>query len=138
MKRTIKASRPTSERSSRLCFSSRSPRFARVMRLLFGLMILASRASGQDVVDRSISGAEVWRAAEGPRVVRGVVTVEEGGSLTIEPGTAVEFAPDFRSGIVVRGRLIAAGSPGEPITMGLVGGNRADLPVAAADRSGLG
>src|SRR4051812_18338202 len=107
MTRTVSAGQ-TDERSTGLCFSSRSPRCARVMRLLLGLMIWGAPAFGQDMVDRSISGSEVWRAAEGPHVIRGLVTVEEGASLTIEPGTAVEFAPDFRSGIVVRGRLIAA------------------------------
>jgi hypothetical protein len=96
------------------------------MRSLLALMIFGAPAFGQEIGDRSISGAEVWRAAEGRHMIRGVVTIEEGASLTIEPGTAVEFAPDFRSGIVVRGRLIAVGSPGEPITIGLVGGNRAD------------
>src|SRR5262245_19766605 len=60
---------------------------------------------GQESVDRSVTGGEVWRAANSPHVVRGLITIEEGASLTIEPGTVVEFSRDFRSGIVVRGRL---------------------------------
>ena len=99
--------------------SRQMSRFAQIIQLLLWLTVFGTPAFGQDIVDRSISGAEVWSAAEGPHVIRGVITVEEGASLTIEPGTAIEFAPDFRSGIVVRGRLIAAGSPSEPITMGL-------------------
>src|SRR4051812_26783192 len=112
MRTTVTVSRQTDERSTGSCVSSCPLRVAKIMRLLLGLMMVGAPAFGQEIGDRSISGAEVWRATDGRHVVRGVVTVEEGASLTIEPGVAVEFAPDFRSGIVVRGRMTAVGSPG--------------------------
>ncbi len=80
---------------------------------------LLSGASG----DVLITGSDVWRAADGPRVIRGVVTVAEGASLTIEAGTTVEFSGDFRSGLEVRGRLRTNGSTQNPVTLRLTATN---------------
>lgn len=36
-------------------------------------------------------------------------------TLTIEPGAVIQFTRDYRSGILVRGQLTAAGSPSTPV-----------------------
>src|SRR5262245_21026845 len=103
--------------------------FVRVIRVLIGALALSSPAFGQETGDRSITGHELWKAADGPYTIHGVVTVEEHATLTIEPGTTVEFVPDFRSGIAVRGQLLAEGRPSEPITLRLAGRRQADTPA---------
>ena len=65
-----------------------------------------------------ITGVEIWAARDNPHLVSGVVTVEKGARLTIEPGAVVYFAPDYRSGIVVNGSLMANGSVGASIFLG--------------------
>jgi hypothetical protein len=54
----------------------------------------------------------VWR---GSVVVRDIVVVEEGVTLTIEPGTVVKFAPRTENkaggGLVVYGKLLCLGTP---------------------------
>ena len=57
----------------------------------------------------SLTADTVWTKAESPYEVTGDVTVEPGVTLQIEPGVVVEFQQN--TGITVRGRLVAEGSP---------------------------
>ncbi len=69
--------------------------------------------------DISVRGSEVWRAADGPHAVQGIVTVEPDATLTIEAGAIVEFAANLRAGIDVKGHLKVQGTPDNPAIMRL-------------------
>jgi hypothetical protein len=57
----------------------------------------------------SIDVDTVWSAAESPYEVTGDIVVQPSATLTIEPGVTVNFRAE--TGIQVRGRLIAEGTP---------------------------
>lgn len=61
-----------------------------------------------------ITRQTILAAAQGPYLVRGLVTIGAGMELRIEPGTVVAFAPGA-SLRIDGGRLSAAGSPSQPI-----------------------
>lgn len=63
-----------------------------------------------------ITRQTVLTAAEGPYLVRGLVTIGAGMELHIEPGTVVAFAPGA-SLRIDGGRLSATGSAGQPILL---------------------
>jgi hypothetical protein len=63
-----------------------------------------------------ITRQTVLTAAQGPYLVRGLVTIGAGMELHIEAGTVVAFAPGA-SLRVDGGRLSAAGSPSQPILL---------------------
>lgn len=52
-----------------------------------------------------------WTKADSPVRVKGIVVVDEGVTLTIEPGVRTELI-----GLHVRGGLVAEGTPSEPVT----------------------
>ena len=54
-------------------------------------------------------------ASAKPLVVYGMLTVDEGATLTVAPGTTVYFHGD--AGLDVRGRLVCKGTPSEAITL---------------------
>jgi tetratricopeptide (TPR) repeat protein len=60
----------------------------------------------------TIKADVTWRSGSSPYVLASKLTVAEGATLTIEPGTKVLSAG---GGLVVAGRLIAKGAPGSPI-----------------------
>ena len=55
----------------------------------------------------------VWGPQQSPCEIVGEFTVPDGRKLTILPGTVVPFAEGTR--LVIRGRLVAEGTPSEPI-----------------------
>jgi hypothetical protein len=57
----------------------------------------------------AISQDTVWRLADSPLEVTGDVTVQPGATLQIEPGAVVQFRAN--TGLTVRGRLLAEGTP---------------------------
>ncbi|MCX6875118.1 MAG: right-handed parallel beta-helix repeat-containing protein [Verrucomicrobia bacterium] len=61
----------------------------------------------------NLTGNTVWSLANSPYHVVGDVTVSAGVSLTIEPGTRVEFEGYFK--LQIDGTLVAEGTPGNPI-----------------------
>lgn len=63
-----------------------------------------------------ITKQTVLTAAQGPYLVRGLVTIGSGMELRIEPGTVVAFAPGA-SLRIDGGRLSAAGSASQPILL---------------------
>ena len=54
-------------------------------------------------------------AGEKPLVVYGTLTVEEGATLTVAPGSTLYFHGD--AGIDVKGRLVCKGEAGSPVTL---------------------
>jgi parallel beta-helix repeat protein/YD repeat-containing protein len=66
-----------------------------------------------NVVGGTISANTVWFASSSPYVVNNTVTVNNGVSLTIQPGVVVKFQPN--TGLIVNGALMAAGATTNPI-----------------------
>ncbi len=64
-------------------------------------------------VTGTLTGANVWTAANGPYRIQGDVTLAAGASLAIGPGTTVFFDQDAR--LTVRGQLTAVGLPGQEV-----------------------
>lgn len=62
----------------------------------------------------ALTADTVWKAADGPHHVTFGFTIEAAASLTIEPCSQVVF--DGGYGITVRGKLVAEGTPTNPIT----------------------
>lgn len=69
-----------------------------------------------------IAADTTWTAAQSPIVLDGVVVVQQGVMLTIEPGVRVRARPGSR--LEVRGVLEAAGTPLDPITFESKSGRR--------------
>ena len=67
------------------------------------------------IVAGAVSGPMTWRAADGPYYVTADLTVGDGATLTIEPGTAVYFAPATGLTVSGTGRLLAEGTDRRPI-----------------------
>jgi len=59
----------------------------------------------------AVSGT--WALTNSPYIVQGTVNIQEGTTLTIEPGVVIRFAPS--ASMVVYGALTAAGTPLETI-----------------------
>jgi hypothetical protein len=82
------------------------------------LGVLVSLAVGETVVPPGTLGNETRTQAGSPYVVQEDITVPAGSTLTIEPGTVVEFGPDSseseidhaRSELIVNGAVTATGS----------------------------
>lgn len=53
--------------------------------------------------------------SETPLVVYGMLTVDEGATLTVSPGSTVYFHGD--AGLDVKGRLVCKGTPSQPVTL---------------------
>ncbi len=64
----------------------------------------------------TLGGDSTWSAAAGPYVVTSTLTVPAGVTLTIGPGTTVFFWSN--TGLDVRGRLVAEGTPEQRIHLG--------------------
>lgn len=92
---------------------------------LLGALVNASAAAAV-MVTGSLHTDTLWSASQGPYLVQGVVVVEKGAVLTLEPGTEVRFQPSpagqTPSALVVRGGLTAIGTDSRPISF---------LPTAA-------
>ena len=73
----------------------------------------AAPALGQEVDDGFAYLREdtTWTKADSPVRIRGTVVVDDGVTLTIEPGVRTELL-----GLDVRGGLVAEGTPDEPVT----------------------
>ncbi|UPW02041.1 right-handed parallel beta-helix repeat-containing protein [Halorussus gelatinilyticus] len=77
----------------------------------------AADAARADVtyVEDDVTENTTWTAEGGPYRIAADVTVEEGATLTVEPGTAVQPAADIR--ITVEGNLTVAGAASDPVTI---------------------
>ena len=65
-----------------------------------------------------ISGKETWTADGGPYLVNATLTVADGGTLTIQPGTSVFIGANVNLVVANGGRIIAEGSESAPIYVG--------------------
>lgn len=83
--------------------------------IAFALCALASIPLFAESGDITLRGVSVWRAADGPHTIAGILTVADGATLTIEAGAIVKFAPGGNSGITVNGRLVVAGTDANPV-----------------------
>ena len=85
--------------------------------MLIGLLILSNpvTAQAETVVSGPIDSPTTWSPAGSPYIVTDTVTIEAGGSLTIEDGVEVRFQPDT-SLEVLGGPLLVLGEPGSPVT----------------------
>ncbi len=70
--------------------------------------------SEQNIAGR-LAADTVWTAAGGPYRVSGNFVIEAGATLTIEPGTSVFLSAGADLTVARGGRLIAEGTPTEPI-----------------------
>ena len=71
-------------------------------------------AVGGTIVSGTIGADTIWTLAGSPYTATSYIDVQAGVALTIEPGVEVRFTNG--SGLVVDGRLSAAGTPAQPIT----------------------
>ena len=76
--------------------------------------IVSVSASGPTYVSGIISSDTTWIAADSPYIVTGNILVEEGVTLTIEPGVVVKFDGNYY--ILVEGTLSAVGTTNNMIT----------------------
>lgn len=81
--------------------------------LLLGHLAGPAPARAQEPVDGGFAYVRedtTWTKADSPVRIRGIVVVDDGVTLTIEPGVRTELI-----GLHVRGGLVAEGTPEEPI-----------------------
>jgi len=86
----------------------------------FAMLAAVFFAAATVAHSENITGNVTW---SGTVRVSGEIVVEEGATLTIEPGTTVLVEPAekgddglARSGILVKGSIVADGEPGSPVT----------------------
>ncbi|MCX6787654.1 MAG: right-handed parallel beta-helix repeat-containing protein, partial [Candidatus Kaiserbacteria bacterium] len=89
--------------------------------MLGGFLSFADHAFADTVVDSDISEDTAWTKAGSPYLVQGKIAVNQNAILSIEPGVIVQFDAN---GMAVFGRLLAKGSPDEPITFTSSTGSR--------------
>jgi len=79
----------------------------------FSAFILISGARADTPVSGPISANTTWTKANSPYIVTGTVLVEQGVTLTIEPGVVAKF--DSAVGMRVDGEIIAIGTESDSI-----------------------
>lgn len=75
----------------------------------------SAAAANVTYVEEDIAEDTTWTAEGGPYRIAADVTIEEGATLVVEPGTAIQPASDIS--IIVEGNLTAQGTPYAPITV---------------------
>jgi hypothetical protein len=61
-------------------------------------------------VSGTIAGSQTWTAANGPYLVTGPITIGDGATLTVQPGTTVYLAAGVSITVSGTGRLLAEGT----------------------------
>ena len=80
---------------------------------IFIFVILAPQVFASTEVGEDITTDTVWSLAESPYIVRDVITVDTGATLTIEPGVIIKFDPIYTgvfNRLYIKGKLIAEGT----------------------------
>jgi hypothetical protein len=106
---------------------------ARLMRMIYrllALLLVASPAMALTEVGGIIGSDQRWTMAGSPYVVMSSLLVEEGRTLSIDPGVLVLFQPG--TGMTVRGALVAHGSADSVVTFA-----SGTFPQSAADWKGI-
>ncbi|TVQ96785.1 MAG: hypothetical protein EA399_15130, partial [Desulfovibrionales bacterium] len=80
---------------------------------LFWLMIMTSAVQAQIEVSGTIAANTTWGPAGATYRVTGNVTVNQGVTLTVQPGVRVEFVQ--QRALFVIGKLVAVGTSAQPI-----------------------
>lgn len=83
-----------------------------VIALLFPIFLIINPTDAETSVSGSITSNTTWTKANSPYKMTGVVTVQEGVTLTIEPGVTFELGGWY---MYVRGSLHAEGKPYDQI-----------------------
>lgn len=84
--------------------------------LLLWILCASSLAKATTYIQRDITMPTTWRADQSPIIVSKNILVQEGITLTIEPGTQVLFM--HKTTLVVEGALVAEGEEREHIYFG--------------------
>lgn len=87
--------------------------------LCLSVCFASTKASAQTYVPSKITANTTWKAVNGPYVIAGIVSVNAGVTLTIEPGTVVKLGPTstgVRGALSVQGVLNAVGTSEKRIT----------------------
>ena len=110
---------------------------------IVALLPAAASAATVDVVDADISPSSnvVW-TADNEYVLNGLVFVDEGATLTIQPGTIIKGMPgqgENASALVVArgGKIFASGTPDQPIVFTAQADDVSDADDLPLDARGL-
>ena len=90
----------------------RAKYFALFFIIIAFALSVPSAVFADTVVDTEISEDTVWTKEGSPYLIQEGVTIEENATLSIGPGVVVQFDV---GGVSVLGRLLAQGTPDEPI-----------------------
>jgi len=89
-------------------------RFIQTCLILLGLLLLAPPALAQTAVSGAIASNAHWTVADGPYLINGDVTLQNGAALTIDAGTTVYMGANA-SLTVQAGSIQALGTAANPI-----------------------
>ncbi|MFK7784616.1 MAG: right-handed parallel beta-helix repeat-containing protein [Crocinitomicaceae bacterium] len=79
---------------------------------MFFLVLFGTLNAQTTIPSGNVNGN--WTVANSPYQVQGLIVVQDGQTLTIEPGTAIEFATTGR--LRIKGNVLASGTALDPIT----------------------
>lgn len=82
-----------------------------IFTFIIGLVLSSGIQAQTTILSGNVSG--VWTKAASPYIIQGEITVAKGSTLTIQPGTVLEFHGNF--GLTVKGVLKSIGIKGDSI-----------------------
>ncbi len=85
----------------------------RIFFLALSCITLSTEAIAQTSITNDISENTVWDLSGSPYVILNTIFVNEGISLTVEPGATVKF--DSSTSLIVKGTIMAQGEDSNPI-----------------------
>ncbi len=82
--------------------------------LISCLMVLCQEINAQTFIDGELKNNTIWSTSNHPYVIINQITIEEGVTLTIQPGTIIKFQIDYGK-IVVKGTMDVCGTIDQPV-----------------------